>query len=96
MRSPSPTARTSAPPDVSVPVTLTALSPTFKSAAGSVTVFDATVSSFVVPASLPFTFTVIDPTAAGPAFTAARYSSFVPYLVRTVPFWSNSPRSYVS
>ena len=30
------------------------------------------------------------------ALTAARYSSFVPYLVRTLPFWSNSPRSYMS
>ena len=27
---------------------------------------------------------------------ALRYSSFVPYFVRTVPFWSNSPRSYMS
>ena len=30
------------------------------------------------------------------AATASRYSWRVPYFVRTLPFWSNSPRSYRS
>ena len=55
-------------------------------------------ASTVSQASAPMRwFSTMSANTARPAFCmarmAARYSSFVPYFVGTVPFWSNSPRS---